>query len=109
MFSAASTAGTNNGDIGAGQIDLACLERIPLQRNERVVRCVVGDLDFLRHGISARDRRVAGAERGAIHTLTARPAVETLAGKPVVAITCLAGCAIGVVVAGGAGDIGTGE
>lgn len=74
-----------------------------------MVRCVVRDLDFLSHGISARDGRVAGAERGAIHPLTARAAVESLAGKPVVAVACLAGCAVGVVVAGGAGDVGTGE
>lgn len=74
-----------------------------------MIRRVVWDLDFPSHGISARDGRIAGAERGAIHALTSRAAVESLAGEPVVAIACLSGRAIGVVVAGGAGHIGTGE
>jgi hypothetical protein len=72
---------------------------------------IIRHLDFLRHCIAPGNRRVASAQRRVIHALAFRlvPAVEAIAGEPVVAIAGLSGGAVGVVAADGAVHVCAGQ
>ena len=62
---------------------MRCLEAVPLEAQQRVVRHVVRDLDLLRHSIPARNTCIARVQRRVVNPLALR-VVEPLAGKPVV-------------------------
>lgn len=48
-----------DGNVSAGQVDLAGLERVPAQGQQCVGRVDVGDLDLLGHGVASGDGSIA--------------------------------------------------
>lgn len=97
----------NDGDIGAIEVDLAGLERVPSEGHEGVRREVLGDLDLLGDGVSASSGRPARVERGIINSLALAATIEGLASEPIVPPAWLALLAIGAEIASLSTDVGT--
>jgi hypothetical protein len=81
---------------------LSSLEGVPSERNERVVRDVVGNFDFLRNSVTAGYRGVARVERSIIDTLALGESrvIEAVAGEPVITPARLSFCAVFTITAG---------
>lgn len=84
------------------KIYLCRLVRVPSEAQQRMIRIIVRDFDFLRNRAASRDSCRAGAFRGTIHTLTSTVGIgiEGIASKPVVTVACFIRSAIGIVATG---------
>lgn len=103
---AAARAG-GDGNVSTSEVDLAGLEAVPLPREQGVVGGEVGrQSNLLGNGVSTSDGGRAGVESRAVDALAAAVA-KLLAGEPLVVPAGLALGAVGAVVAGLPGDVGT--
>lgn len=85
-----------NGNISTRQVNLASLERVPLERNQRMVGSVLRQLDLLGHRVSTSNTGIAGVQLCIVNTLALRPvrSLEAIARKPIITP---AGLALGTI------------
>lgn len=92
-------------NVGAGEVDLTSLERVPLPGEQSVVGDVVRNLDLLGDSVTAGDCCLAGAKLRIVDTL-ALGIIEAVAGEPVIAVASFILATVGTVAAGLSIDAG---
>jgi hypothetical protein len=76
-----------------------------------MIRDIIRHLNFLRHCITPRNRRIASPKRGIVHSLTLRlvPGIKAIAREPIIPIARLSSCAIRIVPADSAVHVRAGQ
>lgn len=75
-----------DGNIGTGEVNLASLEGVPLERDQGVVGSVLWQLHLLGHRVTTCNTGVARVQLRIINTLALRPvrSLEAIARKPII-------------------------